>query len=261
VNSLHFTHSIEGGLSQAMTGKHSLAKWVYFNPKELTIGPRQQRAVRFVLVPRGRLEEGEYWGAMELESLQQREVVVKDPEGKEVKVKTVATIMVPIFGTVGDVRYEGEIQALELAAVKGVPFLHVLLANTGTGRLGAKGTYEITDAAGKLVERGEAGRAYVLRGAKRWFRKRITTDLPEGTYAIKVAYAAEHLSRPLEYTTKTFWKPPPKPASQPASQPASGPASRPAGRQPTPATRQATAPSPRRRPRPGSRPVADRQEP
>ena len=227
IKAIHFTYSAEGGLEQTPTGEHSLAQWIHFNPRELMIAPRTQRAVRFAIVSRGPLKDGEYWGAMELESLQTREVTTQDADGKAVKLKLLATIMVPIFGTVGDVQYEGDVKEVKLTGRTSGPHLEVLVANTGTGRLGARGAYEIRSASGKLIEKGKVGRAYVLRGAERRFTKKVEADQPEGRYIVRVSYTAPHLKKPLEREVQVDWERPPK--SESTTQPASSsqPASRP----------------------------------
>lgn len=179
VNAVHFTYSEKGTLEVSPNGQFSLAPYIRFNPRELTIAPKTQRAVRFAIVPQGKLVEGEYWAAMELESLAMNETVAKNDEtGRSVRLRTVTTIMAPIFGTVGKPTYEGEVKNLELQIEKGEPVLKALVAATGNGRLGVRGTYEILDASGVPVNSGSLGAAYVLRGSQRWLTQKIDAGIP-----------------------------------------------------------------------------------
>ena len=156
--------------------------------------------------------------------------------GRGVRLKMVATIMVPIFGTVGKPEYSGEIEEVGLVPdPEGGVRLVTAVNNTGTGRLGAKGHFEIINSAGEVVEKGDIGNAYVLRGAAREFSRRIEADLPAGRYKIRVRYKAVHLSKPLVRELTVDWKPPPKP-EPPATQP--GATTRPAT-----STQPATAPA------------------
>jgi hypothetical protein len=215
INAVHFTYTPTGGINQSSTGKHSLAPWIHFNPRELTIAPKTKRAVRFAIVPRGPLVEGEYWAAMELESLKTAVASAEEKSGRTMKLKMVATVMVPIFGTVGDVRYEGTVEKIKLGSTEGDTWLRAVLVNSGNGRLGAQGSYEIFNAAGESVERGTMGRSYVLRGASRIFAGKLKTELEEGTYTIKISYVAQNLEKPIERTTSVYWKPPPPVAEKP----------------------------------------------
>ncbi|MBN1786865.1 MAG: hypothetical protein JW806_00555 [Sedimentisphaerales bacterium] len=209
VNAIHFTYSIDGGLSQMPTGPNSLATWIHFNPKELVMPPNSQRAVRFAIVPRGELKQGsEYWAAMELESLRTSETTSTDEEsGKSVKLRVVSTIMVPMFGTVGDVVYEGNIEDVNIVTRSDGVFIHSIVNNTGAGRIGAKGEYIITDALGQVVYEGKIGKGYVLGGTKRRFLHKIADELPEGKYNVKVTYSALHFNEPLTSEIEIDWKP------------------------------------------------------
>jgi hypothetical protein len=214
INAVHFTYSEQGGLRQSKTGDHSLAQWIRFNPREITLPPKTQRAVRFAIVPRGKLQPGEYWAAMELESLNVNVVTTKsDQAGRSVKLRTVTAIMAPIFGSVGKVSYSGEIKQLELTKEDGAIFLEALVAATGTGRIGAKARYEIRNESGEVVDEGPFARAYVLRDAQRRFKKKMEADLPDGEYTIKVTFEAVHLKEALTKQITVDW-PKPLPVSQ-----------------------------------------------
>jgi hypothetical protein len=214
VNAIHFTYSIDGGLNQTASGPNSLALWIHFNPKELTMPPNSSRAVRFAIVPRGTLREGEYWAAMELESLKTSETTSTDEKsGKSVKLRVLSTIMVPIFGTVGNVLYKGQVEDINMTTLPEGIFLHSIVNNTGAGRIGAKGEYKIIDTSGKIVKEGKIGKGYVLSGTKRRFLNKIADELPEGKYNITVTYSAVHFEKPLKGEIQVDWKPQQQPAT------------------------------------------------
>lgn len=212
INAVHFTYSETGGLKQSKTGDYSLAQWLYFNPREVTIAPKTARAVRFTVVPRGKLQEGEYWAAMELESLKVTMATSKSEEtGRAIKLRAVTAIMVPIFGTMGKVSYEGVIKEVKLTIHNPAIFLEALVAATGTGRLGVKGKYEICSASGEIVDEGPFGGAYVLRGSQLWFRRKMEANLPEGLYTVKITLNAAHLEKAITKEVQLNWpKLPPK---------------------------------------------------
>lgn len=206
VNAVHFTYSEKGTLEVSPNGQFSLAPCIRFNPRELTIAPKTQRAVRFAIVPQGKLVEGEYWAAMELESLATNETIAKDDEsGRSVKLRTVTTIMAPIFGTVGKPTYEGQIKDVQIQVEKGETVLRTLVSTTGTGRLGVRGNYEILDSAGNVVNNGSLGAAYVLRGSQRWLTQKIEAGTPANQYTVKVSFDAEHLKQPLAKESPVTW--------------------------------------------------------
>jgi hypothetical protein len=221
VNAVHFTYSEKGTLEVSPNGQFSLAPWIRFNPRELTIAPKTQRAVRFAIVPQGKLVEGEYWAAMELESLATNETIAKDDEsGRSVKLRTVTTIMAPIFGTVGKPTYEGQIKDVQIQAEKGETVLRTLVSTTGTGRLGVHGDYEILDSAGNVVNNGSLGAAYVLRGSQRWLTQKIEAGTPANQYTVKVSFDAEHLKQPLAKESLVTWpEVPPAEAAAAAAKP------------------------------------------
>ncbi len=206
VNAVHFTYSEKGTLEVSPDGQFSLAPYIRFNPRELTLAPKTQRAVRFAIVSQGKLVEGEYWAAMELESLAVNETLAKNEEtGRSVKLRTITTIMAPIFGTVGKPKYEGEVKDIQLQVEKGETVLKALIAATGTGRLGVRGTYEILDPSGNPVNSGSLGAAYVLRGAQRWLTQKIDAGVPTNQYTVKVSFEAAHLKQPLARESLATW--------------------------------------------------------
>ena len=211
INAIHFTNTPTGGINQSATGDNSLATWIHFNPRELTIAPKTQRAVRFAIVPRGKLQPGEYWAAMELESLNVTIAENEDDKGRKIKLRVVPTIMVPMFGTYGDVSYKGTLDAPTLEVNPQGVYLKTTLENQGTGRIGAKCRFEVIDSQGQALIEEPLGRAYVLRDAHRIFTKAFhPEDLPAGEYKFRIICNAEHLTEPLVSQALIHWPPPEK---------------------------------------------------
>ena len=214
VQAVYFRFSREGGLLRVPPDENSLAGWIIFNPKEFTLAPRTRRTIRFVMAPRGRLKPGEYWAAMELEPLKHQVASSTDPAGRTMKVKVIATIMVPIFGQVGEINYSATLGEIGVAKHKGQPTIEALITNTGSGRLVMTGDYEIVDRADKVVSKGPCGKAYVLTGSERLFRSPLTKPLAPGTYTLRVRYTSAPLKTPLVKQCSFEWKPPPEDAAK-----------------------------------------------
>lgn len=216
INALHFNFTREGSLQRLSPDEHSLAPWIKFNPTELTVAPKTSRVVRFVIIPRGNLVPGEYWAAMELENLNTQTGKGTDAAGRELKIEVVTTIMVPIFGTAGNVRYEGTVESLKAGPdPKTGTVLEAHVANRGDGRLLLKGEYEVQDASGKVVDKGPLGYAYVLPGMDRLFSNHVGVAMPAGNYAVKVKYESPQLKQPLMGKTTLTLASPSVPPSEP----------------------------------------------
>jgi len=205
VNAVHFSYTEDGGLQMAPTGENSIAPWIRFNPRELTLAPKSQRAVRFAIVPRGPVDQGEHWAGMELESLDVGEAISGDPNsGHAIKVRSSVSLLAPIFATAGQTTYQGEISDMKIGIERGVPVLQTMVAATGTGRLGLVGTFEILDGTGKTVQTGSMGACYVFRGARRWVKQKVE-NVPEGQYTVRVTFKAAHLDKPLTIERQLAW--------------------------------------------------------
>lgn len=205
VNAVHFNYTEDGGLQMTPTGENSIAPWIRFNPRELTLAPKSQRAVRFAIVPRGPVDQGEHWAGMELESLDVGETTAGDPNtGHAIKVRSSVSLLAPIFATAGETTYQGDVTDVQVNIERGVPVLRTMVAATGNGRLGLVGTYELLDGAGKSVQTGSMGACYVFRGARRWVKQRVE-GVPEGQYTVRVSFKAAHLQSPLTIERQLAW--------------------------------------------------------
>ncbi len=199
IKAIHFTFLKDGGLRRIEPDERSLAAWVKFNPTEFTLGPKTTRAIRFVISPRGALKPGEYWAAMELESLKTLTTAGKDEFGREFQLEIIPSIVVPMFGISGKVRYDGIIKDVNLGGREGGQVLELLIGNTGDGRLLIEGEYEVTKDSGEPMLKGTLGnKAYVLPGLEQFFYGKLESSLPEGMYKVRVTCRSPQLKQPIQ---------------------------------------------------------------
>jgi len=216
IRALHFNFSKEGGLLRLEPDERSLVPWIKFNPSELSIAPKTSRAVRFAIIPRGSLEQGEYWGAMELENLDTQVGRTRDAAGRELKIEVITTVMVPIFGTVGQVHYDGDLTDVAAGPdEKKGAVIQAALLNKGDGRLLVTGEYVVKNAAGDAVAQGALGYAYLLPGGRRVFQDHVRVPLPAGRYTVHVKYSCPQLKQALQRDVPLVLASPSEPPKEP----------------------------------------------
>ena len=110
---LHFYYTKEGGVEQVPPDEHSLAQWTKLNPREFTLPARGSRVIRLSVIPPKNLAPGEYWAAIEFQPLEGRVSKSDDGEGRSVRLEVVASIMVPLVGQAGELRYGASLEGLE----------------------------------------------------------------------------------------------------------------------------------------------------
>ncbi|MCY2929536.1 MAG: hypothetical protein NTV86_08590 [Planctomycetota bacterium] len=229
IEATFFAFGKDRELLRPESSPYSLAPWLTFNPKEIVVAPNTSRTIRFIIVPRGTLQPGEYWAGMEIVSLESRTSVGKDDKGREFKIEVVPSILVPIFATFGNVQYKGGMKDVFLRPGPAGHALGVSLANLGQGRLLTTVDYKLLDAAGKAVAEGQVAKSYIFRESE----LRLDNSLPpgltlaKGDYTVQLTANAPQLKEPLHLVQAVHWDPP---ASPPTTQP--GPMSRPAAAPP-----------------------------
>ena len=216
VKVIHFQFMPDGGLRQIAPDEMSLAKYIKFNPKELALRPKTRRAVRFVILRRGKLKPGEYWAGMEGVSQNTTVGSSKDAAGRVIKVQVIPSILVPIFGTSGKITYKGVLDSVEVKEGKQGRRLECVVSNPGNGRLLLRGRYMIADASGKTIAEGTCGYSYIFRGSKRRFGTKLKGDVPKGKYVMRVEYTAPQLKTGLAHERSFVYKFDPKPQGKSA---------------------------------------------
>ena len=207
-NAIFFTLSEKGGLVRLKDSPFSIAPMIKFNPAEFQLPGNSTRQIRFVILTRKKLQPGEYWAGMEVESLQTQTVKGKDDKGREFLVKVVPSVLVPIFGTVGKVKYAGKMGDICLGGSGEKPDIAALIANEGEGRLVCAAEYAIVDAAGKTVQKGVLGKSYIFRGSKSTFKNHLK-PLAAGKYTVKITAKSSQLADTLSGQAQIDWKAPP----------------------------------------------------
>ena len=208
IRASHFTFTKDGSVRNIEPDEHSLAPWIKFNPTEFVLAPKSRRAIRYVITPQGKLRPGEYWAAMELESLKTTVANAKDEGGREYRIEVIPSILVPMFGTVGKVRYQGSLKEIQVAPNEAGQAIQLLIGNTGEGRLVVGGEYEIRNSSGEKVQKGSLTRAYVLPGTEQILSRQLESNLPEGNYKVRVQCRSPQLKQPMEKEFELAWRPP-----------------------------------------------------
>lgn len=205
INATHFTFGDTGNLEMIPPDNNSLATWIKFNPKEITLPPKSNVRVRFTIVPKEKLDEREYWSAMELESLKTNTSSSKDVDGRTMTLEVVSAVVVPIFATNGKMRHVCKILDTTLKPGDTSSLLETRIVNAGTAHLVLSGTYRIFDASGNLVDEGKLGGDYVLAGASRVFTQTLQKKISPGEYLVSVEYRAPQLDKPVTHEVKRAW--------------------------------------------------------
>lgn len=223
INARYFAYDAQGVLQYpGDDSPRSLAQWIRFNPTEFTMPPNSSRAVRFVIIPRGKPQAGEYWAAMSLEGLKARRTQMDIGRDRSINLMVSTTLLVPVFGRVGQITYQGELGPLGIVPSPDGPKLTARVRNTGTGRLVAVGHYRLLDAGGKEIAAGKIGHSYVMAGAERVFDADAPADLPAGRYTLEVSYKTDRLATALTGRTVIDWTPPPPVPQAPVPKPPAG---------------------------------------
>ena len=181
-----------------------------------TVAPGTRQTVKFTVVARRATHGGEYWGAVSVESLRHgTKRTVNEEEGTEATVAIVSTIIVPIFGTKGNVVYRGRLSEVGIQPLSDRTYVSVKIENTGTGRLLLDTDSELLDAEGKKVAEGQVPRTYVFRGSERVLRIPVDADLAEGAYTVRVTVKADQMSQPLQTEQVVRFNPPAEGSDEP----------------------------------------------
>ena len=206
INVVHFATSPSGGASLTdADSPYSLVPWLKFNPREFTLKPNAERAIRFAVVPRGKTGDGEYWGALEFEPLESDVVSGTDGEGRNVNIRVISTVAVPIFAIKGELVHSAEPCDIAVVAHEDGPYLHGSLANTGTGRINLTAHYLVVDPSGELFQEGDIAGLRVTRGSYLRFTEKLEPNMPKGSYSVIMSFQGERLSKPIELEAEVDW--------------------------------------------------------
>ncbi|MGB5325573.1 MAG: hypothetical protein WBN40_09145 [Pseudomonadales bacterium] len=202
VNASHFTYDDSGTLQLAdPNGEHSMAMWIKFNPKEFTLPPNSKRVVRYVVLPKTKVKNGQYWAAMELESLEGRDYTTDDGAGRTFNLKVVPAVLAPMFGKQGQVVYDFDVKAVELKkTARNKMALEVEIENLGNTVISFRGLYEIVNEAGEQLVESTMDGGMLLREKTRKFVTFIEPDIPPGKYKLNIFYGYRETDKTIERT-------------------------------------------------------------
>ena len=209
INSVNFVFAKDGGIQRlAADDPKALSSWIIFNPKEFTIPAQSKQVIRFVVSPKGTPPAGEYTAGMELENLDTTSTTATGPDGHDMKIKMVSSILVPIFAQMGSVTHKAELKEPGFEIVNNDLGFHTVLGNLGTGRLLVTGEFELLDSSGLSVEKGLLPKAYVLRESERLLNAPLKASIPDGKYTVKVKISSPQLDKPMMQEAIVDWKRP-----------------------------------------------------
>ncbi len=212
----HFLYTKEGGIQHLPPDEHSLASWTKLNPKEFTIPPKGSRVIRLSVIAPRNLAPGEYWADIEFEPLEGRVTEADDGEGRTIRLEVTASILVPIVGQVGTLTYQVQLQDLSAWKTETGIRVSAHLANTGTGRIGIKGTYEVLNASDEVVAEGLIGDDTILAGGERVFVRLAEGEFLDDEYMVRVRYTSRRIEETIAgQTSVALVSPEEEPGFQP----------------------------------------------
>jgi len=208
IRSASYKFSETGELQRLPSDENSLASWIIFNPKELTIAPKTKRIVRFVIATHGNVRPGEYWAAMELESLNVRTTILKPKSETSLNLQISSSILVPIYAQSGKITCSGGPSNAKVFPSSKGPVIQCTFTNSGNGRIQVSGEYDILDAGGKIVLTGPFCHASALPGSTRLLTRLAADPLPDGKYKVKIRFNTPQLGQTPVQEADFEWKAP-----------------------------------------------------
>lgn len=203
IKATHFTFDANGSLDTIPADANSIASLIKFNPKEFSLPPKSKKTIRFVIIAGdAKAAAREYWGAMELISLETNLIKQQGAAGRSMSIKIIPAILVPIFVTSGDVTNQASLSDLKITLGEAGLTAEALVSNQGQGHLLIEGAYQLLDSANAVIEEGRLGRDYILPESVRRFSNVIKVSPPKGDYTLKVEYTAPQLEAPISQSIK-----------------------------------------------------------
>ena len=191
LRSMHILMTEDGTPIEVPPHERSLADWIKFNPKELTIAPGTSRSVRYSIIPRQTDLEGEYWACIQLVPLVPMKAVTTDSSGLSTNIGIFAAVLVPVFGAVSPPEISADLKDLTATPVERGIRIASTIVNDGTGRFRASGQYEILDASGTPVLSGSLEAGTILPNSTRTYDAVCSEPLGEGEYTVRVEHTSD----------------------------------------------------------------------
>ena len=164
---------------------HDLSRWAVFNPRLLTIRPRQKRTVRFSIRPPRQLGEGEYRAVIFFEELPSRAPAspgAVDNKKVELQLTLLTRVGVSLYGMRGEPRPEAKIEPGKTTVTEKGLSIANFIENLGNTHLNLQLKARLVNADGDEIELPDSVIVIQRDKRKRW---EINTAVPpSGKYRL-----------------------------------------------------------------------------
>jgi len=204
--------TVDGQVAVAPVDSQSLAPWMKITPREFTLEPNSERQVRYAVIAPDSVPNGSYWGGIEFLPLPSHQ----DSIDAQTSIKAIAIVVVPIMVDKGKPTYSWYLDPDSMRSIitPGGVVLLTKIENRGNGRIPQKGSFQIRNSAGAVVDKGETDRLSVLPYSERFLTTTAPRTLPPGKYEYMVTYTSEadgsKLTGALRFDVPDKYPDPPK---------------------------------------------------
>jgi len=156
---------------------YSCAPWIKVNPQDFRLSPDRNRAIRYQISVPENAEEGGYWTGISFEN-----IPPEKPGEQPRAVFSRGRIVCIIYVKVGKVIPEAKINGIEVSLHEEIPEFDVSIENTGKTYFRTKGSLEILEEGGKIINKIDFPDVPVLRESRRKIKLKLEKKLPPGNY-------------------------------------------------------------------------------
>ena len=183
--------------------EYSLTGWIKFNPKEFTLPPQSSRAIRYSIIPEGKLIPKEYRGAIEFTPLKGAKIQSHDNEGHQFNLQVLSIVLVPVYGYVKNTKYSGTLSDITVDKKKDEVLISADVSNTNDGILRFNGEYQITGPSEKKIEAASFKKIVIFQKNKRVLKTMIKKPAESGHYVVRLHIKSYDRRAPIELTKET----------------------------------------------------------
>ena len=182
---------------------HDLSRWLVFNPRLLTVRPKQRRTIRFSVRPPKGLSAGEYRAVVFFEELPpqvERKKTGGDPNSLSLQLTLLTRVGVTIYGMVGKPHVEVRVSERGVEVGDGTLVVTLLIENAGNAHLPVTLVARLLDSANDEMEKANS-MVVIHRAQKHRWEFRTDTP-PPGKY--RLALSGSSNKKPLFQTEFPF---------------------------------------------------------
>ena len=189
VNTTHWMMNNNYRLVKVPPDDNSLVEWIKFNPKEFTIAAHESRTVRYTIMKPKKELNGEFWGGVEFEPLQQNVVRAESKTDKATaSIQVLTTFLVPVFVELGQINRKGSLESIQIYQDSTNYIIGCLVKNLGNAALRLRGHYSIYDEANQEKRKGIFSPVLVLPECQIQHKTLMDGTLPPGKYRIEANF-------------------------------------------------------------------------